>query len=68
MYAAKIDKNAVKVFEIRTGSLKRTIGCSSYKGALAANVTGEQVAVTCGDGRVRVRVYDIRTGSLKRTL
>lgn len=66
MYAAKIEKNAVKVFEIRTGSLKRTIGCSSYRGAVSANVTGEQVAVTCGDGRVRV--YDIRTGSLKRTL
>ena len=52
--------------DIRTGSLKRTIGCSSYKGAVAANVTGEQVAVTGGDGRVRV--YDIRTGALKRTL
>ena len=43
-----------------------TIGCSSDKGAVSANVTGAQVAVTCGDGRVRV--YDIRTGSLKRTL
>ena len=66
MYAAKIEKNAVKVFEVRTGSLKCIIGCSSYKGAVAANVTAEQVAVTCGDGRVRV--YDIRTGSLKRAL
>ena len=66
MYAAKIENNAVKVFDTRTGSLKRTIACSSYKGAVAANVTGEQVAVTGGDGRVRV--YDIRTGALKRTL
>ena len=66
MYAAKIERNAAKVFEIRTGSLKRTIGCSSDKGAVSANVTGAQVAVTCGDGRVRV--YDIRTGTLKRTL
>ena len=66
MYAARIERNAVKVFDTRTGSLKRTIACSSHKGAVAANVTGEQVAVTGGDGRVRV--YDIRTGALKRTL
>lgn len=66
MYAAKIERNLVKVFEIRTGSIKRSIGCSGYKGAVSANVVGDQVAVTCGDGRVRV--YDIRTGSLRRTL
>ncbi|MBV7543505.1 hypothetical protein [Acidovorax sp. sic0104] len=65
-YTAKIDHQAVKVFDVRTGSLKRTIGCSGYKGAQAANVAGDVVSVACGDGRVRV--YDIRTGSLKRTL
>lgn len=66
MYTAKIEHNIVKIFEIRTGSIKRNIGCCSYKGAVSANVTGDQVAVTCGDGKVRV--YDIRTGSLRRTL
>lgn len=66
MYAAKIENNTVKVFEIRTGSIKRNIGCSGYKGAVSVNVTGDQVSVTCGDGKVRV--YDIRTGSLRRTL
>lgn len=66
MYAAKIENNIVRVFEIRTGSIKRSIGCSNCKGAVSANVTGDQVVVTGGDGRVRV--YDIRTGSLRRTL
>lgn len=66
MYAAKIENNIVKVFEIRTGSVKRNIGCSGYKGAVSANIMGDQVAVTCGDGKVRV--YEIRSGSLRRTL
>lgn len=66
MYATKIENNAVKVIEIRTGSIKRTIGCSGYKGAQSATVSGEHVSIACGDGRVRV--YEIRTGSLKRTL
>ena len=50
--------------DIRTGSLKRTFGCGGYKGAVSAQITGEQVAVTCWDGRVRV--FDIRTGSTPR--
>lgn len=66
MCAAKIERNAVKVFEVRTGSLKRAIGCSSCKSVVAANVTGEQVAATCSDGLVRVCA--IRTGCLKSTL
>lgn len=64
MYAAKIEHNAVNVHDIRTGSLKRTYGCGGYKGAVSAQITGEQVAVTCWDGRVRV--FDIRTGSTPR--
>lgn len=65
-YTAKIDHQAVKVFDVRTSSLKRTIGCCGYKGAQAANVAGDVVSVACGDGRVHVD--DIQTGSLRCTL
>lgn len=66
MYTAKIEGSAVKLFDASTGSLTRTIACSSYNGAIAVNLAGDKVAVTCGDGQVRL--YDIRTGSLELTV
>jgi WD40 repeat protein len=66
MFVAKIEGSTVKVFDAKSGALKRTIICSGYKGAKSADVSGDMVSVSCGDGKVRV--YDLKTGALKRTL
>ena len=66
MYAAKIVGYWVKIVDVKTGFQKRSISCSHYKGATTADVSGDFVSVSCGDGKVRV--FDIKTGFLKRTI
>ena len=62
MYVAKIEHKACKIYSSQNGSLKRTL-CSGK--AESADVSGDEVAVTCSDGKVRV--YDIDDGHLIRT-
>lgn len=66
MFVAKVDGPNVKVFDAKSGSLKRTISSSPYKGVKSADISGELVSITCGDGKVRI--FDIKSGSLKRTI
>lgn len=66
MFVAKVEGQNVKIVDVKTGSVKRSISCSGYKGAKSADVSGDLASITCGDGKVRV--YDINTGSLKRTI
>ena len=65
MFAAKVEGQNVKLFDVKTGGLKRTIGCSGFKGAKSADVDGDLVSISCGDGKVRV--FNINTGGLIRT-
>lgn len=66
MFVAKIDGANVKVFDAKSGSLKRTISSSPYKGVKSADVKGELVSITCGDGKVRI--FDVKSGTLTRTI
>jgi len=62
MYIAKIENKACKIFSSENGSVKRTL-CNGK--AVSADVSGDEVAITCTDGKVRV--YDIDTGAIIRT-
>ena len=66
MLVAKIDGQNVKVFDASNGTLKRTFSCSLFKGVRLADITGDLLSITCGDGKIRV--YDIKNGVLKRTI
>jgi hypothetical protein len=63
MYAAKIQHNTCKVYDAKSGSLKRTF-CSGK--AESDNISDAEVAVARSDGKARV--YDIDDGHLIRTL
>ncbi len=61
-YAAKLERNAVRIINTATGSTLRTIG-GTFTGAI---VQGEEVHLTQANGRIRV--VNIRTGSTIRTI
>lgn len=61
-YAAKLERNAVRIINTATGSTLRSIG-GTFTGAI---VQGEEVHLTQADGRIRV--VSIRTGSTIRTI
>lgn len=65
MYIAKIEKGNVKLVDAKSGALKRSIMCSVYKGAQNAVMLGDDVTITCGDGRTRIFTLN---GALKRVL
>lgn len=66
MLVAKIEGHLVKLFEGSTGVCKRVFNCSNFKGAKSAEITGDMVAIACGDGKTRI--YDANNGVLKRTI
>lgn len=61
-YAAKLERNSVRIINTATGSTLRTIG-GTFTGAI---VQGEEVHLTQANGRIRV--VNIRTGSTIRTI
>lgn len=65
MYIAKIENGNVKLVDAKNGSLQRSISCSVYKGAINAVISGNELVITCGDGRTRLFTL---TGSLQRVL
>ena len=66
MYVAKVQGATVKVFDVKSSALKRTIICSAFGGVKSAQVEGTTVVISCGNGSARI--YDILSGALKRTL
>jgi hypothetical protein len=61
-YAAKLERNLVRIVNTATGSTVRTLSGDFT----AAVVQGEEVHCTQGNGRIRV--VNIRTGSTIRTI
>ena len=61
---AKIEGPMVRVYDSNNGALRRIFNLSPYKGATRTEITGDMIAITCGDGRVRL--FDIKTGALRR--
>ena len=66
MLVAKIEGHSVKLIDGATGICKRIFNCSNFKGAKSAEITGELVAIACGDRKTRI--YDVNNGVLKRTI
>ena len=66
MLIPKIDGASVKIIDGSTGVVRRIFNCSRYKGPISTEIDGEQIAITCGDGKTRL--YDLKKGVLKRTL
>jgi len=63
MHVAKIEGNNVKIYDAKTGAIKRTIGVPD--GAVSTEISGDMISITTKKGRVKV--YDLKTGALKRT-
>jgi hypothetical protein len=61
-YAAKLERNLVRIVNTGNGSTVRTIG-GTFTGAV---VQGAEIHLTEGKGRIRV--VNIRTGSTIRTI
>jgi len=61
-YAAKVERNLVKIVNTTNGSTVRTIG-GDFTGAV---VQGEEVHLTQSNGRIRV--VNIKNGSTIRTI
>lgn len=61
-YAAKLDRNSVRIVNTANGSTARSIG-GSFTSAV---IQGEEIHLTQPDGRIRV--VNIRTGSTIRTI
>lgn len=61
-YAAKLERNSVRIVNTANGATVRTIG-GTFTGAA---VQGEEVHLTEKSGRIRV--VNIRTGSTIRTI
>jgi hypothetical protein len=61
-YAAKLERNSVRIVNTANGSTVRTIG-GTFTGAI---VQGEEVHLTQTNGKIRV--VNIRTGSTIRTI
>jgi broad specificity phosphatase PhoE len=61
-YAAKLERNSVRIVNTTSGSTVRTIG-GTFTGAI---VQGEEAHLTQANGRIRV--VNIRTGSTIRTI
>ena len=61
-YAAKTERNGIKIVNTATGSTVRTVS-GEFTGAA---VQGEEVHCTQKDGRVRI--VNIRSGSTIRTI
>jgi hypothetical protein len=66
MLVAKIEGSNVRVYDSSNGVLKRTFNLFPYKGAKVTEISGDSIAITCGDGKVRV--FDIKNGVLRKTL
>lgn len=60
MLVAKIQGKAVTVHESGTNAFVQRIDQAAHKGATSAQIQGDEIAITCGDGKVRV--YHIKTG------
>jgi len=66
MLVAKIAGSRVELYESQSRALKRVISVSAYKGATHAEIRGDEIAVTCGDGRVRI--FNVQTAALKSVI
>ncbi len=66
MLIPKLTGSTVQIIDSDTRALRRTISLVSYKGATHAEIRGEEIAITCGDRKIRV--FNIKTGGLKSTI
>lgn len=66
MLIPKIAGNKVEIIDSNTRAILRVIMVNTYKGATHAEIRGEEIAITCGDGRIRV--FAVKTGALKSVI